>query len=108
MYVAGGGGFRAYDVASISNKSISQPIITAPFSALRNDTHVASKNATCVALPTNQASPASQRAHADDPPRAGPAEGRQQACCRGQGAGVPADLPYAVITELEEGLIPST
>jgi hypothetical protein len=55
LYVAEGrGGMRVYDVASIANKGISQRIITAPFSALGHDTHIASKHATCVALPTNQ------------------------------------------------------
>ena len=51
----GAGGFRVYDVASIANKGISQRIISAPFSPMGHDTHVGSKNATCVALPTNQA-----------------------------------------------------
>jgi LVIVD repeat len=55
MFVAeGAGGFRVYDVASIANKGISQRIITAPFSPLGHDAHVASTNATCMALPTNQ------------------------------------------------------
>ena len=45
---------RVYDVASIANKGVSQRIITAPFSPLGQDTHIASRNATCVALPTNQ------------------------------------------------------
>ena len=55
LYVAEGpGGFRAYDVASIANKGISQRIITAPFSKLGHNTHVPSRNATCVALPTTQ------------------------------------------------------
>ena len=55
LYVAEGrGGMRVYDVASIANKGISQKIITAPFSPWGQDTHVASSNATCVALPTNQ------------------------------------------------------
>ncbi|MEO6715673.1 MAG: hypothetical protein ABIM50_00275 [Novosphingobium sp.] len=55
MYVAEGhGGFRVYDVASVANKDFSEPIITAPFSPLGQDTHVGSTNATCVALPTNQ------------------------------------------------------
>jgi len=55
LYAAEGkGGFRVYDVASIGNKGIAQRIITAPFSALGHDTHVASKNATCMAIPTNQ------------------------------------------------------
>ncbi|HZZ90941.1 MAG TPA: hypothetical protein VFE23_00155 [Usitatibacter sp.] len=55
LYAAeGAGGLRVYDVASIGNKGVSQRIVTAPFSPLGHDTHVASKNATCVALPTNQ------------------------------------------------------
>jgi len=55
LYVAEGpGGMRIYDVAGIANKGISQRIITAPFSPRGHDTHIASKNATCVALPTNQ------------------------------------------------------
>ena len=45
---------RVYDVAGIANKGISQRIVSAPASALGQDTHIAAKNATCVALPTNQ------------------------------------------------------
>ena len=47
-------GMRVYDVASIANKGVSQRIVTAPFSPLGHDTHIASRNATCVVLPTNQ------------------------------------------------------
>jgi hypothetical protein len=55
LYVAEGrGGFRVYDVASQGNKGVSQRLITAPFSPLGHDTHVATKDATCMALPTNQ------------------------------------------------------
>lgn len=55
MYVAEGkGGFRVYDVASIGNKDVSQRIITSPVSPLGQNLHVASANATCMALPTNQ------------------------------------------------------
>jgi hypothetical protein len=55
MYVAeGSAGFRVYDVASIANKGVSQRIITAPFSGAGHDTHIKTKNATCMALPTNQ------------------------------------------------------
>ena len=55
MYVAEGrGGMRAYDVASIANKGFSERIVTAPFSKLGQNARVASNNATCVALPTNQ------------------------------------------------------
>ncbi|TRD11957.1 hypothetical protein FGU71_08870 [Erythrobacter insulae] len=55
MFVAeGSGGFRAYDVASIANKGVSERIITAPFSPLGHDTHVDTIDATCMALATNQ------------------------------------------------------
>ena len=55
MFVAEGkGGFRAYDVASIGNKGFSERIVKAPFSSLGHDTHVKTKNATCMALATNQ------------------------------------------------------
>ena len=55
LFVAeGAGGFRVYDTANIANKGVSQRIVTAPFSPLGHDTHIATKNATCMALPTNQ------------------------------------------------------
>jgi hypothetical protein len=55
LYVAEGArGMRVYDVASIGNKDISERIITSPVSPLGQDTHIASENATCVVLPTNQ------------------------------------------------------
>jgi hypothetical protein len=47
-------GLRIYDIASIANKAISQRIITAPFSPLGHNPGLESKNATCVALATNQ------------------------------------------------------
>jgi hypothetical protein len=50
----GAGGLRVYDVANIANKGVSQRIVTAPFSPLGHATHVGSKQASCVALPTNQ------------------------------------------------------
>ncbi|MEP7008268.1 MAG: multiheme c-type cytochrome, partial [Sphingomonas bacterium] len=55
MYVAEGrGGFRVYDVASIANKGFSEKIVSAPFSKLGQNAHVASPSATCMALPTDQ------------------------------------------------------
>ena len=51
----GKGGFKVYDVASIANKGISDPILSAPSSPLGHDTGVKSANATCMAIPTNQA-----------------------------------------------------
>ncbi|MEQ1801631.1 MAG: hypothetical protein ABL989_06900 [Gammaproteobacteria bacterium] len=55
LYVAEGPkGFRVYDVSGIANKGLSQKIISAPFGPLGQDTHVATTNATCVALATTQ------------------------------------------------------
>ncbi len=55
LYVAEGAkGMRVYDVASIGNKGFSEKIVTAPFSPLGQDTHIGSKNATCVVLATTQ------------------------------------------------------
>ncbi len=55
LYVAqGSGGFRTYDVAAIGDKGFSESFVSAPFSKLGQNAHIASRNATCVALPTNQ------------------------------------------------------
>jgi hypothetical protein len=55
LYTAEGHhGMQVYDVASIANKAVSQPILTGPSSPLGHDTRIASKDATCVALPTDQ------------------------------------------------------
>jgi hypothetical protein len=55
LFVAGGrDGMRVYDVAGIGNKGVSQKIIGAPFSARGHDTHIPSRDATCVVLPTTQ------------------------------------------------------
>jgi hypothetical protein len=55
LYAAdSGNGMRVFDVASVANKGFGQRIITAPVSPLGQDTRIDSKDATCVALPTNQ------------------------------------------------------
>jgi hypothetical protein len=55
MFVAEGrGGFRVYDVASIGNKGFSERIVGAPFSPLGHNTRVKTRNATCMAIGTNQ------------------------------------------------------
>jgi hypothetical protein len=51
---AGSDGLRVYDVAAIGNKGVSDRILTGPVSPLGQNTHVGTKDATCVALPTNQ------------------------------------------------------
>ncbi len=54
LYTANGeGGFRVYDIANVANKNFSERIVTAPVSPLGQDTHVRTKFATAVALPTN-------------------------------------------------------
>ena len=92
MFVAeGSGGFRAYDIANIGNKGVSERITTAPFSPLGQDAHVATKNATCMALPTNQPIAPSR----DTP--AMQAMNQEQA--------FHPMYNYAAITDSEEGLI---
>jgi hypothetical protein len=55
LYAAEKGvGLRVYDVASIANKGVSQKLISAPFSPLGQDITVASRDASCMALPTTQ------------------------------------------------------
>lgn len=55
LFVAEGrGGFRAYDIANIGNKGVSERIVRAPFSPLGQDTRIRSKNATCFAIATTQ------------------------------------------------------
>ena len=44
-----------YDAASIGNKGVSERLITAPFSPLGQNTRIASRDASCVSLPTNRA-----------------------------------------------------
>ena len=92
MYVAEGkGGFRAYDVASIANKGVSERILTAPFSPLGNNTQVVSKNATCMALPTNQS--------------IAPLRNTPELRAANQEQAFHAIYHYAFITDAEEGLI---
>ncbi len=53
LYAAcGTGGFQAFDVANVHNKGFSEKIVTSPVSPLGQDTHVSTRCATAVALPT--------------------------------------------------------
>ena len=55
LYAAQGArGMQVFDVASIANKGVSQRIVTSPVSKTGQNTAIASQDATCVALPTNQ------------------------------------------------------
>jgi hypothetical protein len=98
MFVAEGSkGFQVYDVASIANKGVSQRIITAPFSPLGHDTQVHSSNATCVALPTNQAI-APTRMYGDPERTKLMLEDNQE-------QPIHALYSYAFVTDAKEGLI---
>ncbi len=98
LFVAEGtNGFIAYDVSAIANKGISKRILTGPFSALGHDTHVATKNATCMALPTNQAI-APQRQKKDEATRKLMYQDNEEQPFH-------PIYDYAFITDSEEGLV---
>jgi hypothetical protein len=93
LYAAEGkGGMRVYDVASIANKGVSQRILTAPFGPMGQDTHIPSKNATCVAMATNQ-------------PIHVPRNQGELMRVTNQEQPFHPIYSYAVITDSEEGLI---
>jgi hypothetical protein len=105
MFVAQGrGGFRVYDIASIANKGFSERIVSAPVSPLGQDTHVASRNATCMALPTNQPiRPDRNEAMATTPVTR--TDGRTVSLLEeNQEQRFHAIYNYAVVTDSEEGM----
>ena len=98
MFVAEGKkGFRIYDIASIANKGVSQRIITAPFAPLGHNTQIKSKNATCVALPTNQ--PIAPTRMNSSP------EQKKLMTIDNQEQPIHPLYSYAFVTDKEEGLI---
>ncbi|MGC2525116.1 MAG: hypothetical protein WA417_21145, partial [Stellaceae bacterium] len=105
LYVAEGQrGMRVYDVASIANKDVSERIITAPVSPLGQDTHIASKNATCVVLPTNQ--PINPLRNAGSNETLAPSQSYAAVMREENEEQVMHPLyNYAYITDAEEGLI---
>jgi hypothetical protein len=106
MFVAEGrGGFRAYDIASIGNKGFSDRILTGPFSPLGHDTRVDSRNATCVALPTNQPIRPDRNRSMAETMRTAP-DGRTISLLdENQEQRLHPIYSYAVVTDAEEGLI---
>jgi hypothetical protein len=92
LFVAEGkGGFRVYDVASIGNKGLSERSLTAPFSPLGQDTRIESRNATCMALATNQP--------------INPLRNTEQMRAMNQEQPFHPIYHYAFITDADEGLI---
>jgi hypothetical protein len=94
MFVAEGkGGLRVYDIANVGNKGTSERIVTAPFSPLGHDARVDTRNATCMALPTNQPISVARN------------DGIRQAHPENQEQPFHPIYRYAVITDSEEGLV---
>jgi hypothetical protein len=92
MFVAEGrGGFMVYDVASVGNKGLSERVVTAPFSPLGHNPRIRTKNATCMALATNQP--------------INPLRNTEQMRQMNQEQPFHPIYNYAVITDSEEGLI---
>jgi hypothetical protein len=92
MFVAQGkGGFHVYDVASVANKGFSERIVSGPFSKLGHDARVPSRNATCMAIGTNQA--------------IAPSRNTPELRTINQEQPFLPIYSYAVITDSEEGLI---
>jgi hypothetical protein len=86
----GSRGFMVFDVANIANKGVSDPIVTGPFSPLGHDTRVSSRNATCMALPTNQP--------------INPLKNTAEMRAANQEQAFHPIYSYAVVTDAEEGL----
>ncbi|MBI1199520.1 MAG: hypothetical protein GC203_16795 [Phenylobacterium sp.] len=107
MFVAEGkGGFRVYDAANIGNKSVSERVVTAPFSPLGHDTHVATKNATCMALPTDQNIAPERNEAMQKTMLKNPMTGQEDSLLHiNQEQTFHPIYSYAVITDSEEGLI---
>ena len=106
MFVAQGrGGFRVYDIASIANKGFSERIVTAPVSPIGQDTHVATRNATCMALPTNQPIRPDRNEAMANTPRVQPDGSTISLLEENQEQRFHPIYNYAVITDAEEGLI---
>ena len=78
-------------MASVANKDVSDKVLTAPFSPLGQNMHVESKNATCMALPTNQS--------------IAPLRNTADMRAMNQEQAFHPIYNYAVITDAEEGLI---
>ncbi len=107
VYVAEGkGGFRAYDVANIANKGVSERIVTGPFSPLGHRTHVASPDATCMALATTQpVSPArNDRMLADQAKRSRGEAPADPLAGFNQEQALHPIYRYAVVTDAVDGL----
>ncbi len=98
LYAAcGEDGLRVYDVANVSNKGFSEKIVTAPVSPLGQNTHVDTKFAAAVALPTNNSISMSRKFR--------PENREQGYVYRGNVQNLHESYRYAYIADRDEGLI---
>ena len=98
LYTANGpGGFRVYDIANVANKNFSERIVTAPVSPLGQDTHVRTKYATAVALPTNMSIAMDRPWNPDNREQSYPYGGKDQY--------LHESYRYAYVSDRFEGLI---
>lgn len=98
LYTAGGeAGFEIYDVANVANKDFSEKVVTAPFSPLGHNTKNATKNATAVALPTNNPISMSRKWRPENREKAEFYNGKPQ--------NMHELYRYAYVSDSEEGLI---
>ena len=93
----GSGGFRAFDVANVGNKGFSEKIVTSPVSPIGQDTHVRTKYATAVALPTNQYVSMARDWR--------PENREQPYVYRGKTQNLHEIYRYAYVSDREEGLV---
>ncbi len=105
MLVAEGrGGFRVYDIANIGNKGVSDRIVTAPFSPAGQNTRVPSRNATCMAIATNQPIAPDRNERMAQTVRTGPDGQPISMLQENQEQPFHPIYSYAVVTDAEEGL----
>jgi hypothetical protein len=98
LYTAcGEGGFRVFDIANVANKNFSERIVTAPVSPLGQDTHVATRFATAVALPTNMSIAMDRPFDPDNREQSYPYAGKDQH--------LHESYRYAYVSDRFEGLI---
>ena len=106
MFAAvGRAGFQVYDIANIGNKGTSERIVTAPFSPAGQNTRVPSRNATCMALATNQPVAPDRNERMAQTVRSNPDGTTTSLLEENQEQRMHPIYKYAVVTDAEEGLI---
>ncbi|MFY9341659.1 MAG: hypothetical protein WAT39_04170 [Planctomycetota bacterium] len=102
LYTASGAdGFRVFDIANVANKNFSERIVTAPVSPLGQDTHVKTKFATGIALPTNMSIAMDRPWDPDNREQSYPLRGKDKT----QSQYLHESYRYAYVSDRSEGLV---